>query len=133
LRILRAAIDVSIGGIVALGLFKMNWTVAEAMKQFKSLVSTAFSNRELLAVPGFKNVAQIFCSYRYKTDGIEGALKRAFGLHPLYGQIATADSEPVKVGVVAASDVDKRPYLFANYSRNPSESKRIHAAYTTAV
>ena len=126
---LSAVTDVSAGGIVALGLFKMNWTISEAIKQFKSLVSTAFSNRELLTVPGFKNVAQIFCSWRYKTEGIEGALRKAFGEHPLYGQTATAVGEPIRVGVVAASDADRRPYLFANYSRNPSESEHFQAGH----
>jgi hypothetical protein len=129
---LSAAIDVFAGGIVALGLFKMNWTLSEAIAQFKSLVSTAFSNRELLAVSGFKNVAQMFCSYRYKTDGIEGALREAFGEHPLYGQTATAVAEPVRVGVVAASDADMRPYLFANYSRNPSESEHFRIGHRKA-
>jgi len=130
---LSAPIDVSAGGIVALGLFKMNWTLPEAITQFKSLVSTAFSSRQLLAVPGFKNVAQVFCSYRYETGGIEGALRKAFGNHPLYGQTATAVAEPVRVGVVAASDADRRPYLFANYSRNPSEREHFRSKHGTAL
>jgi hypothetical protein len=131
--VLSAAVDVSAGGIVALGLFKMNWTILEATTNFESLVSTAFSKRELLTVPGFRNVAQVFCSWRYKTDGIEGALREAFGEDPLYGQTATAVAEPVRVGVVAASDADRRPYLFANYSRNPSESEYFQIRHRTAL
>lgn len=111
------------GGIIALGLFKMDWSVETAITKFKSLSNEAFSSRQLLAVPGFKNVAQIFCSYRYESAGIENALVHAFGRDPLFGQVKKALSERVKVGVVAAVRENNRPYLFSNYSRNPTHGK----------
>ncbi|QDS72494.1 hypothetical protein FKW77_010061 [Venturia effusa] len=116
------AIGTSTGGIIALGLFKMEWSVEAAILKFKDLSHEAFSSRQLLSVPGFKNVAQVFCSYRYESAGIQRALKSAFGLDPLFGQAEGAKCERVKVGVVAAVRENSRPYLFSNYSRNPTDS-----------
>lgn len=115
------AIGTSTGGIIALGLFKMDWKIDEARDKFISLVQRAFASRELLTVPVFKNFAQLFCSFRYKSDGINGALQTAYGSTPLFGQ-TEGDSDRVKVGVVASkrSPISK-PYLFANYSRSPAE------------
>jgi hypothetical protein len=113
------------GGIIVLGLFKMNWTIEEAQRKFKSLANESFSSRELLKVPVFKNVAQIFCSFRYKSDGIDGALQKAFSTDPLFGQTGTAVSDHAKVGVVASMQATSKPYLFTNYSRNPTECKLL--------
>jgi hypothetical protein len=96
----------------------MDWTVEQALHQFLDLSRSAFSKRELLRYPVFKDVAQLFCSYRYKSDGIDDALIKAFGNDPLFGQRRTALEDRVKVGVVAGIRGDHRPYLFANYNRN---------------
>ena len=101
----------------------MDWSVKDATRKFKNLSHKAFSARKVLAMPGFKNVAQIFCSYRYESADIENALLHAFGTDPLFGQVKQAMSERVKVGVVAAVRENNRPYLFANYSRNPTNCK----------
>jgi hypothetical protein len=111
------------GGIIALGLFKRDWNVDGATAHFMNLSNEAFHPRGLLKVPGFKDVAQMFCSYRYSSEGIENALQRAFGKGPLYGQRRDAIADPVKVGVVAAITANNRPYIFANYSRNPTDRK----------
>lgn len=104
----------------------MEWSVEEATKKFKHLSREAFSSRQLLSVPGFKNVAQMFCSYRYEAAGIEKALQGSFGYDPLFGQVEDANSERVKVGVVAAVRENNRPYLFSNYSRNPTTSMFVN-------
>lgn len=106
-----------------LSIFKMGWTVPKAQQVFEELSSTAFSPRELLRVPVFKNMAQFFCSYRYKTDGIEGGLKKALGNGLLFGQELKAKADLVKAGVVAGMPGSKRPYLMANYSRNPTKGR----------
>jgi len=103
----------------------MNWSVHDATAHFMSLIHEAFSARWALKIPGFKNVAQIFYSYRYLSEGIEGSLQRAFGKEPLYGQGRNATADLVKVGVVAATMSNKKPYLLANYSRNPTKRKSV--------
>jgi hypothetical protein len=67
-------------------------------------------------------VAQLFCSFRYKTSGIETALQDAFGHGPLFGVSGNGNNQ-IKVGVVAATGESQKPYLFSNYSRNPTTGK----------
>ena len=105
------------GGIIALGLFKMNWSVGYAINQFLKFREQAFSHRQLLRVPTFKDVAQLFCSFRYQNGGIESALKRAFGRGPPFGQPKRAQGDRVKVGVVVGIPGERQPYLFTNYTR----------------
>jgi hypothetical protein len=107
-----------LGGIVALGLFKMDWSVAKAITEFESLSHQAFSKRYWLKVPMFRHTAQLLYSHRFKSEGIEGALKRAFGQGLLYGFNEASSSDKVKVGVVAGVSGVRRPFLFSNYSRN---------------
>ncbi|KAI9883473.1 MAG: hypothetical protein M1823_004763 [Watsoniomyces obsoletus] len=113
-------IGTSTGGIIALGIFKMNWTVDEALEKFKSLSQEAFHPRWFLRDRIFRNAAQLFCTFRYQTDGIEEALKKAFLGGPLFGHYQSAIADHVKVGVVAALQHGQHPSLFANYSRDPS-------------
>ena len=111
-------IGTSTGGIVALGIFKMDWSVKEARQKFIDLVNEAFSPRQILKVPVFRNAAQLFCSFRYKSTGIETALQKAFRTNTLFGQNEKALADRVKVGVVATASGGLQPCLFANYSRN---------------
>jgi patatin-like phospholipase/acyl hydrolase len=111
------------GGVTALGLFKVDWSIENALKQFTDLCQSSFSRRLFLQVPGFRHPAQMLFSYRYKTEGVEKALKERFGEESLFGQPKDARSDSVKVGVVAAMHSRKRPFLFTNYSRNPTTGK----------
>ena len=109
------------GGIIGLGLFKMDWSVDYALDKFKELSHAAFSPRQLLRNSLFKNTAQLFCSYRYESEGIEWALRQAFGTGQLFGQSVDSDhlqENKEKTGVVAGMPGGRRPFLFANYSRN---------------
>ena len=114
----QRSLRLSQGGILALGLFKMNWPVEEAIKQFQSFSDQAFSKRQWLKVPMFRHTAQLLYSYRFKSEGIEGALQKAFGQGKLFGFNEVTSSEKVKVGVVAGVAGGRKPYLFTNYSRN---------------
>lgn len=114
-----------LGGIIALSLFKQNWSVTLARHRFHYLATTAFSRRDLLETPVFRNAARLFCSYLYKSEGIERALTNAFGRGPLFGQRGARAEDKVKVGVVACIEGDRKPYLFANYNRNTTEGKDV--------
>jgi hypothetical protein len=107
-----------LGGIVALGLFKMDWPVDKAITEFENLSHQAFSKRFWLKVPMFRHTAQLLYSHRFNSEGIEGALKQAFGQGLLYGFNKASSSDKVKVGVVAGVPGIRRPFLFSNYSRN---------------
>ncbi|KAL9611586.1 MAG: hypothetical protein Q9167_003775 [Letrouitia subvulpina] len=112
------AIGTSTGGIVALGIFKMNWSVDRAISKFEKLSQEAFSKCRWLKVPLFRNAAQLLYSHRFKSEGIEGALQNAFRQGRLYGFSEHTSSERVKVGVVASVLGSHRPYLLTNYSRD---------------
>ena len=99
----------------------MDWSVDYNPKKFKKLCRDAFSPRQLLKIPLFRNTAQLFCSYRYESEGIERTLRRTFGPGHLFGQSVDPShlqENRVKTGVVAGIPGGRRPYLFANYSRN---------------
>lgn len=114
-----------IGGIVALGLFKMNWSVERAMHEFEKLSNLAFSKRQWLKVPVFRHGAQLLYSHRFMSEGIDGALQKAFSQGYLFGD-SYSSVEKVKVGVVAGVPGGRRPYLFSNYSRNSTGQGTRH-------
>jgi len=96
----------------------MGWSVQRAISEFERLSVQAFSKRELIGIPVFRNSAQLLFSSRYKGEGLNTALRRAFGEGLLFGSNKSSTSEKVKVGVLAAVPGGRRPYLFTNYSRN---------------
>ncbi|KAJ3538427.1 hypothetical protein NM208_g5905 [Fusarium decemcellulare] len=116
-------IGTSTGGLVALGVFEKNWTIAEAKTRFYELSNAAFSVRKALAVPILSKIAEPFCAFKYKSAGINKALQSAFEDKPLFGQTDSRSKQcdGVKVGVVACIEGRKQPCLIANYSRNPPD------------
>lgn len=106
------------GGIIALGLFKQNWTIDKAIHEFERLSETAFSKRMWLKVPLFRHTAQLLYSHRFLSDGIESALKQAFGYGPLFGYNDHSRPDTVKVGVIASAPGGRIPFILANYSRD---------------
>lgn len=120
------------GGIVALGVFQKKWRLEHAMSVFYNFSSQAFSIRKRLAFPVVKSMVQPFCSFRYTSDGIEEALKTAFGRDEyLFGPPAAItdiktgrvtsvnEGDYVKVGVTTCLQGRNQLCLIANYSRNP--------------
>jgi hypothetical protein len=114
------------GGIIALGLFKENWSIDTAITEFERLSEVAFSKRIGLKLPMFRHTAQLLYSYRYKSEGIESALQQAFGQGPLFGHDKASSPDTVKVGVVAGVLGERRPYIFTNYSRDEPASGKYH-------
>ena len=116
------------GGIVALGLFKKRWSVKKCLDRFCELVDSAFeprwqtNNRFLNFV--YKHAAQLLSSYKYTSEGVDGALKKVFGSGPdttLFGT-RSGSQDSVKVGVVTMSgNALNRAYLLSNYTREWSQ------------
>ena len=98
----------------------MGWPIERAIKEFARLSNQAFSRRDWLGIPIYRNPAQLLFSYRFRSDPINPALQEAFGQGLLFGPSESITSDKVKVGVLAAIPGGRRPYLFANYSRNPT-------------
>jgi len=116
------AVGTSTGGIIALGLFRRQWSINEASELFACLAKEAFQARSGLKIwwdlPLARLTRQITCDYVYKSSGIESALKNAFGNESkLFGYFGQSAANAVKVGVVAVGDEDQRAYLLTNYNR----------------
>ena len=104
---------------MALGIFKMNWSVDRAISEFEKLSQEAFSERRWLKNRLFRHAAKFLYSHRFESEGIENALQTAFPLQGrLFGFSEYMSSERVKVGVVASVLGSHRPYLLTNYSRD---------------
>lgn len=112
----------------------MDWSVDKAITEFENLSHEAFSKRQWLKVPMFRHTAQLLYSYRFKSEGIDSALQKAFGQGLLFGFNESSSSDKVKVGVVSGVSGIRRSFLFSNYSRNSTgkgnsfhSSNSIHA------
>ena len=117
-------IGTSTGGVIALGIFKRGWSVAEAFEHFETMANRAFSKRFFLKpfigiVPGARLGAQVCCRYLYTSDGIEGAMKEAFGESTTLFEGGSEYRKPqaCKVGVVVVSEEERRLCILTNYNR----------------
>jgi hypothetical protein len=118
----------------------MDWSVEKATAQFESMAKRAFSKRSLLKpfldVPGAKLGARLFCSYLYKSESVESALKEAFSEDKtLFGDVRSETSELCKVAVVVTGEEEERLLLFTNYNRQwrvNDESSRSPARHALA-
>ncbi|RTE85170.1 hypothetical protein BHE90_000326 [Fusarium euwallaceae] len=85
-------VGTSTGGLVALGVFEKKWPLSDAIDNFCRLAKEAFSLRKVLALPGLSLLAEPFCVFKYKSSGINNALRTAFGEEDyLFGQIKDDD------------------------------------------
>lgn len=114
---------ISTGGLVALGLTTMKWSVDECMEKFEKLCDTAFTRRSGSGIPMFGTILENYHHSKYETTPIERVLKDAFpeDLH-LFGGRVPADlcgSSP-KVAVTATSLAGNKTYVLSNYNRPDS-------------
>ncbi|KAI5921413.1 hypothetical protein F4810DRAFT_712454 [Camillea tinctor] len=117
-------IGTSTGGIVALGVFEKGWSPKHGIRQFERFASMAFTKRRGLKVPLIGKMSEPFCTFKYRTAGIEDALKSAFGNEFLFGQgrsDTNSRGDSAKVGVVSCLEGRNQPSLIANYNRNPRQ------------
>ena len=102
------------------------------MAIFQKLAAEAFELRVGLRVPVIKSIVQPFCTSKYTSEGIEKALKSAFGrqnylFEASLGRVQRSSdretpyigSDYTKVAVVTCLQGRNQPTLIANYSRNP--------------
>ncbi|KAK4446666.1 acyl transferase/acyl hydrolase/lysophospholipase [Podospora aff. communis PSN243] len=117
-------VGTSAGGLVALGLGEMNWSVAECIDHFERLCKTMFTPRlgAKLAIVG--PIVGGFHHSRYETKPMERALKEVFSESRLLFGGALGDglesgsrSRTLKVAVVASSVACNRAFVLSNYNR----------------
>ncbi|KAK3328585.1 acyl transferase/acyl hydrolase/lysophospholipase [Cercophora scortea] len=124
-------VGTSTGGLIALGLTAMNWTVPECIQRFETLCNDVFTKRSLAGGLHGHKLWLIWeaCMLpsRYKTKPLENALKEAFTEELcLFGNPTRIDAQvfPTKVAVTATEDRSAlRTHVLANYNY-PAPEKR---------
>ncbi|KAI1375162.1 hypothetical protein F4677DRAFT_446666 [Hypoxylon crocopeplum] len=117
-------IGTNAGGIVALGVFEKGWAPKDSIRKFERFAEGAFTKRRSLQVPVVDKIFEPFYTFKYRTSGIEDALREAFGEDYLFGHDdsdASSQGDSTKTGVVSCLDGRNQPCLIANYNRNPRQ------------
>lgn len=110
---------ISTGGLVALGLASMNWTVDQCIKQFEGFCDQAFTRRTGSALPLVGHLVDHHHHSKYQTKTLESALKDAFTDEiQLFGgeQRPRSTTWQVKVAVTATALTGSKTYVLANYN-----------------
>jgi hypothetical protein len=84
----------------------MDWSIDEAISKFKTLSKDAFQKRKWFKYTILRYIAPLMYPDKYKSEGIERALHKAFGDGPLFGHESYARSskaDRVRVGVVVVN------------------------------
>lgn len=110
----------STGGLIALGLASMNWSVEECIDHFEELCNEAFTRRTGSTLPLIGPFIDNYHHSRYQTSTLEKALVKAFtnDLY-LFGGQRPAESNVmrVKAAVIATSLAGNKTYVLSNYNR----------------
>ncbi|KAI0474210.1 hypothetical protein F4859DRAFT_521928 [Xylaria cf. heliscus] len=112
---------ISTGGLVALGLASMNWTVDECIEQFEDLCNQAFTRRTGGGLPLINHFIDHHHHSKYQTRTLESALKEAFTDDmQLFGGERPPESAhwQLKVAVTATSLAGNKTYVLSNYNRH---------------
>lgn len=115
--------SLSTGGLIALGLASMKWTVDDCSRNFVKLCDEAFTRRAGSDLPFIGTVWDFHHHSKYRTKTLENALKKAFTEEShLFGGRHSAElcGFPLKVAVTATSPGNKT-YVLGNYNRNESK------------
>ncbi|KAI0863768.1 hypothetical protein F4860DRAFT_521823 [Xylaria cubensis] len=121
----------STGGIIALGLASMNWTVDKCIEQFESLCDQAFTRRTGSMIPLVSHLVEHHHHSKYQTTTLESALKAAFtdDMHLFGGErLPEFNQWQVKVAVTATALAGNKTYVLSNYNghRENQKSSNYH-------
>ncbi|GAB1316405.1 hypothetical protein MFIFM68171_06615 [Madurella fahalii] len=113
-------VGTSAGGLIALGLTSMNWTVQQCTQKFEEFCDVAFTKRRFAGRHGVLSIVDIFLSCKYHTKPLENALKDAFTEERyLFGDAKRANSRdfPTRVAVTTTTDGSAhRTHVLSNYN-----------------
>lgn len=117
--------DLSVGGIISLGLALTKLSIDEMKEKFCVLATTAFEYSRVgiwsyvdyfdLAAK-FLLVCRLFPS-RYRTAPLKDGLIKLFGLQPSMFSFASETRQQRSTRVAVTSSLDGNPWIISNYSR----------------
>lgn len=122
-------VGTSTGGIIALGLASMNWTVDKCIEQFQSLCDQAFTRRIGGEIPLVGHLIDHHHHSKYQTKTLEDALKEAFTDDmQLFGGERSPESThwQVRVAVTATALAGNKTYILSNYNGHRENQKSSH-------
>ncbi|KAI3317161.1 hypothetical protein HD806DRAFT_515838 [Xylariaceae sp. AK1471] len=119
-------VGTSTGGLVALGLASMNWSIDECIEKFEGFCEEAFTRRIGSTLPLVGHFIENYHHSRYKTSTLEHVLKEAFTDNlQLFGgeRVPDRTSWQVKVAVTATALAGNKTYVLSNYNRHQESQK----------
>ncbi|KAI1124855.1 hypothetical protein F5Y10DRAFT_284739 [Nemania abortiva] len=122
-------VGTSTGGLVALGLASMNWTVDQCIEQFEGLCNQAFTRRTGSTLPLVGHLVDHHHHSKYQTKTLESALKEAYTDDmQLFGgeRLPESSSWQVKVAVTATALAGNKTYVLSNYNGHRESQKSNH-------
>lgn len=134
-------VGTSTGGLVALGLVSMDWSVDQCIHEFQSICRQSFARPFGSNIPGYSMIMETVRRSKYEIPPHEDALQAAYSRDDyLFGGFRRSNSR-IKVGVTATTSssislltnynrarVDKLPYTFQRPESAASELKIWEAA-----
>ncbi|KAJ3572874.1 hypothetical protein NPX13_g4903 [Xylaria arbuscula] len=107
------------GGVIAIALGVKKWSVSSAIEKFKDLCHEAYVGRGISKLPLSKAFSTLYHKSLYKTQPLEGALRRYLSEQPLFGATSHRSwlATSSKVAITATTASGHQDVVFANYNR----------------
>ncbi|KAI1360297.1 hypothetical protein F5Y08DRAFT_331673 [Xylaria arbuscula] len=107
------------GGVIAIALGVKKWSVSSAIEKFKDLCHEAYVGRGISKLPLSKAFSTLYHKSLYKTQPLEGALRRYLSEQPLFGATSHRSwlATSSKVAITATTAAGHQDVVFANYNR----------------
>jgi predicted acylesterase/phospholipase RssA len=125
-------VGTSTGGIIAIGLGSMGWSVSRCVQQFETLCKDAFKKRRGSAFPGVGFLVSSSNHSQYRTQPLEKALKDTFGSESFFGgsrNLATtrvdALNRTTKVAITTTT-TSGTVFVLANYNRINTDDGHLY-------
>ncbi|RPA74249.1 hypothetical protein BJ508DRAFT_418731 [Ascobolus immersus RN42] len=116
-------VGTSCGGLIALGLGVKGWSVQEAQKIYKQIVTRAFRERTGNNVPFVGKLIQIWNNNsKYVTKDLEDAYRDYFEETPLFGCFGDGERVGCRVAVTSIK-LDHGHVILTNYLREDVEQR----------
>lgn len=122
--------QISTGGIIALGLGVEGWSVETCIQKFTRLCSSAFTPREFHGIPGLQQLAALKHSSKYKTRPLLAALQQSFSDQKLFGGVNENENHQMNVAVTSTNRNCEQAIALTNYNRqNYGPDQRMCVLY----
>ncbi|KAI0490453.1 hypothetical protein F4859DRAFT_500816 [Xylaria cf. heliscus] len=115
------------GGVIAIALGVKKWSITSAIDKFKDLCREAYIARGISKLPLSGAFSVFYHKSLYKSQPLEGALRRYFSEQPLFGATSYGSrlAASTKVAVTATSVGTGHDVVFANYNRPDIAEKSV--------